>query len=120
MAITVSRAEFKREVIPDPDPDPSYLDQDEWKERKREYARGWFGFVGVRAAVDVPIPVAGFVGAGVRAPGADSHTIIQRIESPGLWGIESDSGDDYFDEVFRDESAVLADMLTALGVTVTD
>lgn len=107
MSITVSRADFVREVVPDPDPDTSYLDQEEWEDRKREYQRGDFGFVGVRAAVNVPIHVG-------------TTIIIQRMESPGLWGIEDDSGDDYFDDVFHDEAETLADMLAALGVTVTD
>jgi len=39
-------------------------------------------------------------------------------ESPGLWGVESDSGNDYFDSVFREKSNILADMLSELGVKV--
>jgi hypothetical protein len=61
--------------------------------------------VGVRAAVELPIPYG-------------KDRIITRIESPGLWGIESDSGEDYFDSVFHEESNILADMLAELGVAV--
>ena len=44
--------------------------------------------------------------------------IRHRIESPGLWGIESDSGEDYFDSVFQEEKGILTDMLVQLGVTI--
>ena len=66
---------------------------------------GDFNHVGVRAAIELPIPFG-------------KDRILTRIESPGLWGIESDSGEDYFDSVFQEESAILADMLTELGVRV--
>ena len=64
-----------------------------------------FDFIGVRAAVELPIPYG-------------KDRILTRIESPGLWGIESDSGEDYLDSVFQEESNILADMLAELGVTV--
>ena len=34
--------------------------------------------------------------------------------SPGLWGIESDSGEQYFEEVYREERAILIAMLASL------
>ena len=34
--------------------------------------------------------------------------------SPGLWGIESDSGDPYFQEVYREEREILIGMLASL------
>ena len=40
--------------------------------------------------------------------------ITSELLSPGLWGIESDSGDDYFQQVYQDERAVLIDMLAHL------
>lgn len=36
--------------------------------------------------------------------------------SPGLWGIESDSGDPYFEEVYHEERAVLIAMLASLKI----
>ena len=79
---------------------------------KRDSPTGWSNtgkgrltFIGVRAAVELPIPFG-------------KDRILTRIESPGLWGIESDSGEDYLDSVFQEESAILADMLAELGVKV--
>lgn len=40
------------------------------------------------------------------------------IESPGLWGIESDSDSSYIDEVFVEECRTLEGMLTELGVRI--
>lgn len=106
--ITVSKKDFDRQVIPDSSPDPSYLEQEGFEDRLAEYRRGEFGYVGVRASVEVQIP------------NRNLGYYVQRFESPGLWGIESDSGEDYFNEVFIEEEAILADMLEALGVKVID
>jgi hypothetical protein len=54
----------------------------------------------------------------LKIPYGKGH-ILQKIESPGLWGIESDSGDDYLKSVFQEESEILADMLKELEVKVT-
>lgn len=101
----VSRGDFRREVLPDEFPDWSYLEQDGFADRLKAYRRGDFHYLGVRAAVTVPIPM-------------DGHYILHEVRSPGLWGIESDSGDDYLAEVFGEESHVLEEMLGALGVRV--
>lgn len=90
-----------REIVPDDSPDASYLEQDGWQERLAAYQRGEFGFVGVRAVAQIKIPY-----------GAD--WIISKVTSPGLWGIEDDSGDAYFSEVFQEERKTLVDMLESL------
>lgn len=106
--ISVSRHDFRMEELPDQCPDWSYLEQGEFADRLKEFQRDEFHFVGVRAAVEINIP-------------HDPDTFItQRITTPGLWGIESDSGKDYLDEVFTEESEVLASMLSELGIEVTD
>jgi hypothetical protein len=104
--MTVSKTEFDRELLPDDCPDPSYLEQEGFEDRLSEYQHGEFGFIGIRAAVELKIPYG------------KGH-ILQKIESPGLWGIESDSGDDYLKSVFQEESEILADMLKELEVKVT-
>lgn len=103
--ITVSKSDFHRQIVPDDCPDASYLEQEGFADRLEQYRQGAFGFVGVRAAIELPIPYG-------------KDRILARIESPGLWGIESDSGEDYFDSVFQEEIAILADMLAELGVKV--
>ena len=103
--MTVSTTDFRREIVPDPYPDTSFLEQEGFEDRLEEFQRGGFEFVAVRAAVDLRIPH----GMGY---------IRHRIESPGLWGIESDSGEDYFDSVFQEEKGILTDMLAQLGVKV--
>ena len=106
--MNVSRSDFHREEIPDDNHDASYLEQDGWEDRLAEYRRGDFGFIGIRAVVDLYIPTnrGGY--------------IMQRIESPGLWSIESDSDESYLQEVYAEECAQLAEMLVTLGVTVED
>ena len=43
------------------------------------------------------------------------------VRSPGVWGIEDDSGEDYFEEVYKNEEVDnLCQILRELGVTVTD
>ena len=103
--ITLSKSDFERQIIPDDCPDTSYLEQEGFEDRLEEFRQGAFDFIGVRAVVEVPIPYG-------------KDRILTRIESPGLWGIESDSGEDYLQSVFEEESAILADMLTELGVSL--
>jgi hypothetical protein len=105
--ITASKSDFDRRIVPDDWPDVSYLEQAGFEDRREQYRQGDFDYVGVRAAVELPIPYG-------------KDRILVKVESPGLWGIESDSGADYLDSVFQEESAILADMLTALGVTVAE
>ena len=105
--ITVSKSDFDCQIISDDCPDTSYLEQNEFEDRREQFRQGGFEFVGVRAAVELPIPYG-------------KDRILVKIESPGLWGIESDSGEDYFQSVFQEESDILADMLTELGVKVVN
>lgn len=76
-----------------------------WQDYKRyeAYNNGDWCMMYIRAKVTLEIPMG------------NGHTITQEIESPGLFGIESDSDDDYFAEVFKDECAVLEEMLKAMG-----
>jgi len=103
--ITVCKSDFDRQLVPDVCPDASYLEQEGFEDRLEQYRQGAFDLIGVRAIVQLPIPFG-------------KDRILARIESPGLWGIESDSGEDYFDSVFQEESNILADMLGELGVKV--
>jgi hypothetical protein len=91
--------EIEREIVPDLDPDPSYLDQEGWEDRRAEYMRGDFAFIGVRAVATVEI-----------------LNVRQVLRSPGLWGVEDDSGDDYIAEIFEDEKATMLEMLAEMGV----
>lgn len=70
------------------------------------YGRTWHMF-GIRAVATLHFP--------------DRNTedkIIQKISSPGLFGIESDSEDAYFQEVEEEQIAILLDMLEAMHVNV--
>lgn len=75
--------------------------------RMEAYNKGEWGILGIRAQVTIRIRI-------------DDQFILQVIESPGLWGIESDSDADYVDSVFVDECNTLTRMLTELGVVVTE
>jgi hypothetical protein len=90
-------------VLPDEDPDVSFLDQDEFEDRKEEYHRGDFSFVGVRAEAEIVV-----------------DGIIQTITSGGLWGVESDAGDEYIKEVSQEEYNDLRKILKTLGIPTSE
>ena len=71
-------------------------------ERAEAYCRGEWSMVGVIASAQICLP------------GSD---IVQRIVSDGLWGIESDSGEDYFAEMEKEQLGELKGELIRLGFT---
>lgn len=87
---------------------PEYAEQ-EYK-RAMDFENGWLMCYGVKAEIILNIP----------APYGENHWIIQAINSPGLWGIESDSDDSYFEEVFEQEKRTLIHMLEAMGIEVVE
>jgi|HubBroStandDraft_5_1064220.scaffolds.fasta_scaffold65854_2 hypothetical protein len=95
-------------VLHDEDPDPSYFDsgdsesKDQDEERRKEYENGDFSFVGVRAEAEVVV-----------------ENVIQTITSGGLWGIESDSGEGYIEDVALEEYDNLREILKAIGVSTS-
>lgn len=48
------------------------------------------------------------------------HSVIQRIRSAGLWGIESDSDEEYLRSVEKDELDELTKILVELGFSESD
>ena len=99
---------FERLLIDDPDSSPAdYLFQDE-DYREQDQARldafhaGEWNMLGVRAVAHVQI---------VR----DGHGTMFSIESPGVWGVESDSGDEYLNSLYEEEKAELMANLKTLG-----
>jgi hypothetical protein len=80
--------------------DPDYAEQD--AERREAYRRGDFSMVGVVAEADVVI-----------------EGITQTLKSGGLWGTESDSGEEYIQEIAADEYADLRKILTSIGVSTS-
>jgi len=84
--------------------DIGYIEQD--YQRMEALNRGDWYFVSVRAVVTIDPPVGG-------------NTVAHVVESPGLHGIESDSGEEYLNGVFSEECETLAEMLQSLGMEVT-
>jgi hypothetical protein len=83
----------------DPHPDASYLDQAEFADRRAAYRRGEFRFVGVHAEAEIRI-----------------EETTQTLMSSGLWGIESDSEEEYLDEIVDHEWSTLRNVLKTVGV----
>lgn len=88
------------ERIPDPDSDLSFLADD--PDRVDAYRSGQWEPIGIRAIAYVD----------VGRPGA-WH--VHKFTSAGLWGIESDSDQDYLSSVAADELAELRDELVEFG-----
>ena len=80
--------------------DPEYRDQDE--ERRRAYESGDFTFVGIRAEAEVVV-----------------DGVSQTLTSSGLWGIESDSGEEHIEDVALQEYDALRDILKVIGVSTS-
>jgi hypothetical protein len=77
--------------------DPEYKEQDQ--ERLDAFNRGDWSMVGVRAEVEVAI-------AGT----------VQTIRTPGVWAVESDSSQSYFNELGTQEYAELLVILAEMGI----
>lgn len=105
--LVVHRSDFKRIIVTDAHPDTSYLDQEEFTADRRAYQRGQFSFVGLRARIELKIPCH-----------PEGHSILHEVESPGLWGVQTNSDPSYFDDIFEEEANTLEHMLTTLGVEV--
>ena len=113
-AMTVRAADIERVEELDPHPDLSWLEPDANPaaaeanaERLAAYRAGGWQCIGIRARATFLI-------------GLGRAAVIQTVESPGLWGIESDSDPDYLDEVFAEEAQTLRGILAELNVTVVE
>lgn len=94
----------------DQDADPlGYLFQDpDYREEDEARLKAWrddeWHFIGIRARAIINIPY----GTNPRC------WITSELLSPGLWGIESDSRDNYFEQVYQEERQILLEILTNL------
>jgi len=82
--------------------DPHYRDQDE--ARFKAWRNDAWRFVGIRAKAAIKFPY------GVNG----ECWITSELLSPGLWGIESDSGEHYLRQVYQEEREILIGMLDSL------
>lgn len=109
---------FSREVSEDTDGDASYLEQDyddvvdpierqKYKNydaaRLKALALGDWYFIGLRARATIVI---------TRDTG---YSTVYELTSAGLWGIESDSGEDYLQSVYEEECATLRADIEAMA-----
>jgi hypothetical protein len=82
--------------------DPDYREQDE--ARLKAWRNNEWHFIGIRAKATIKIPY-----------GTNPECwITSELLSPGLWCIESDSGAEYFQQVYEDEREILLSMLDSL------
>lgn len=107
---------FKRQETVDEYPDLSHMEQDysgesaedraKYREqdaaRLKAYTRGEWYMLGIRAVATI------WVDRG-------NYKTNYTLESAGLWGIESDSGEEYLQEVFMDECLQLRADIEAIG-----
>ena len=106
---------FSRVIEPDTNPDLSFLEQDyadlpeelraiykaQDKMRLEEYEEGAWEMVGVRAKATIAIN--------------HGHSITTyTLTSPGVWGVESDSGEEHLREMYETECDVLRADIEAL------
>jgi hypothetical protein len=72
-------------------------------ERLAAFHRGDWNMIGLRAKATIWIERPGY---------RTNYT----LESPGIWGVESDSGEDYLAELFAEECATLKADIEAMKV----
>jgi hypothetical protein len=84
-----------------PDEIAKYVEQD--SARLQAYYDGEWQMIGIRCIARIEVTRNGC-------------TTRYELESAGLWGIESDSGQSYFDEVFEDQKSELVADLVAMGI----
>ena len=82
----------------DPFPDASYLETPDFEDRFQQYRNGDFSFIGISAEAEIVV-----------------NGVCQTITSGGLWGIESDSDQQYLSEVEQEEVDQLKAILQSLG-----
>ena len=89
---------IKVERLYDNDADVSYLEQEGFEDRLRQYRNGQFGFIGIQARAEIVV-----------------NGVCQTITSGGLWGIEDDSDEAYLATEESDQVTDLCNQLSALG-----
>jgi hypothetical protein len=82
------------------------IQEDEY--RMECYGRDWYMF-GIRAVATLHFPMR-----------TTESSIIQKIKSPGIYGMESDSDDGFFRMEEEAELAILLDMLESMHVETPD
>ena len=102
--ISIKLSDITMELLPDSEENSLCLAD---SDRLEQYEKGYWSFVGVVAKVYIKIPFG-------------SDCIGHVVESPGLWGIESDSSEDFLDTVFKDQREILMNMLKHLNVEVVE
>ena len=112
--MTVRAGDIERIEEPDPHPDLSWLEPDANPAdakanaaRLAAYRAGEWHCVGIRARATFLIDLG-------------QAALIQTVESPGLWGIESDGDPEYPDRVFAEEAQTLRGILAQMNVTVVE
>ena len=106
-----------KKIIFDDDPDISWLQQydensedpeirkyaKQDKKRLEAYYNEEWHFIGVQAVAEVRL-----------------GGVCQTIKSGGLWGIESDSSEDYIESIYKEEKEDLSDMLQSIGFSTKE
>jgi hypothetical protein len=114
-SIVARTSDIEKVVDYDPEPDASYAvrmaEEENIPEELEAIERGDLVGYYCRAVVTLEILCE-----------TEGHSsILQRIESPGLWSIFAESDDDpYFDEIFAEERHTLVCMLRKMGIRVED
>ncbi|HJX79187.1 hypothetical protein [Glutamicibacter sp.] len=91
--------------VKDPIERQKYLDQD--KQRLNDANNGYWWMIGVYAQTEILVPI----------DGTNSCQLIP-LKSGGLWGIESDSGSDYIQDIEKQEIDQLKDLCKKLHVRI--
>jgi hypothetical protein len=115
--VVVKTSDIKKLVDYDPEPDADYAvrmaEKENIPEELEAIERGDLVGYYCKAVVTLDIPCEWDT--------ERDTSILQRIESPGLWSIfAKDDSDPYFDEIFAQERDTLVFMLRKMGIRVEE
>lgn len=79
------------------------------RDRLRDYEQGEWEMLGVQAIAKVRLHLSTHPGGTLQG---------FEVYSPGLWGVESDSSEEYLASIEREQRDELADILAAIGLRI--
>lgn len=82
-------------------------------ERMEAYNRGEWHSMGIRASARIAINPG-------RPASQTQYSVLEDITTPGIWGVESDSGEDYVTELGGEQLEELKDLLGELGFAAAE
>lgn len=104
----LSVQQIKIKKIYDEHPDWSYLEQEGFEDRLKEFQNDNLYFIGIRAETNLYIPKG------------NNTCQIMKINSGGLWSIEFDTPEEDLQDIIQHELSDILDTLSMFGINTNN